>query len=152
MGAANSNLVRLIYRSKHIGSLDHDLTHILETANIRNTRDEISGVLLYGSGHFLQVLEGSSAKIEALYEDICRDPRHTDVSIVLEDRIEDRLFSSWAMAFTPLTNETVEQPVGSISVRDKNDVSRLLGDPSHYIGGFLNSVVEELTQVSFDGR
>ncbi len=145
------DLIRLIYRSKSTGSAESQLNNILATARARNQRDHISGVLLYGKETFLQVLEGKPENVHALYQDIIRDKRHTDIKIILEDRIENRLFENWSMAYVALINEAISPPDGSLRLRRKEDVTRLLADPTHYIGGFLASVVDDLRQQNQDG-
>ena len=80
-----------------------DLADILETARFHNALDGITGMLLYRRGHFLQVLEGTDEVLRALLEKLKRDPRHTEMRILLDGRIPARAFGAWSMAFQDLS-------------------------------------------------
>jgi hypothetical protein len=45
----------------------NDLQHILEGARRRNVEEDISGVLLYADGYFMQYLEGPEAGLHRVY-------------------------------------------------------------------------------------
>ena len=73
-----------------------DLNSMLAKARFNNELHNITGLLLYGSGHFLQVLEGEARAISELFHRIRVDPRHTEVEMLLygEGR---RIFPDWSM-------------------------------------------------------
>ncbi len=77
---------------------DAQLKSLSLAAQKRNLTLEITGALAYSNGWFIQVLEGDKAKVKALYEAITRDPRHTHLTIVIEEDVAARSFADWSMA------------------------------------------------------
>lgn len=76
-----------------------ELDALLEKSRTNNTRDGISGVLLYRDGDFLQVLEGPEEAVRRTYERISRDRRHGGVIVLDESEIDERNFGEWSMGF-----------------------------------------------------
>ena len=71
-------MLQLIYSSAAtVPCTATDLNQLLECARARNTLFNVSGMLLYHSGSFLQVIEGPESGIDTIYRSIARDPRHT---------------------------------------------------------------------------
>ena len=90
----------LVYVSSAVGALtEADLEAILAVSRDRNRQDDITGVLLYHDGNFMQCLEGESEKVHATYERICRDRRHTGTVVLIDAPITERSFSGWAMGY-----------------------------------------------------
>ena len=83
-----------------------ELAALLATSRRNNTRDGITGMLLYRDGNIMQVLEGEEAAVRALFERVRRDPRHHDVTVLLEEH-GPRQFAEWSMAFRDLGDATV---------------------------------------------
>ncbi|MCO4747659.1 MAG: BLUF domain-containing protein [Proteobacteria bacterium] len=79
-----------------------ELSDLLAGARLRNEAHEITGALVYAAGHFAQVLEGPSVKIDQLLANIAGDPRHDEYYLVSEGPIEERYFVGWAMDWTDL--------------------------------------------------
>jgi hypothetical protein len=80
------------------------LQALLTKARANNGRDGITGLLLYGNGHFVQVLEGDEGPVDALYAKIVGDPRHRQVFQLYRDEVTTRDFARWDMAFDRLTD------------------------------------------------
>lgn len=76
-----------------------DMQEMLREARDRNEDNEITGLLIYGAGHFLQVLEGTHEKVVETYARICADDRHEKVTKMLEEPIDSRFFKDWSMAY-----------------------------------------------------
>ncbi|MEM7412304.1 MAG: BLUF domain-containing protein [Myxococcota bacterium] len=76
-----------------------DLAEILAAARKNNRPAGVTGMLLYHEGSFLQALEGDRAVVEALYERIEEDPRHSDAMILFRGDVEERVFERWSMGF-----------------------------------------------------
>lgn len=79
-----------------------DLLKILDTAHKFNPSQNITGMLLFRNGYFIQALEGDDAAVDALYEKIAADPRHRNVMLVARESISRRSFGDWAMGFKNL--------------------------------------------------
>ena len=92
--------IHLIYTSlatKRPGK--QDLEELLEQARQRNLRQNITGMLLYKSGVYLQVLEGDEKDVHQVFSAIEKDPRNTKVTKLLDERIIKRDFPNWSMGF-----------------------------------------------------
>jgi hypothetical protein len=91
---------QLIYSSHATRPLDDDeLDQILASAVSGNARRDITGLLLYTKGSFLQVLEGKAAEIDELLDLIRKDPRHDRIDILVRHPVRARDFSQWSMGF-----------------------------------------------------
>lgn len=75
------------------------LYRILTEARSSNQRNEITGVLVFAEGRFLQVVEGEKESVANIMMRISLDPRHEDVRILHEGIIESRSFPNWLMAY-----------------------------------------------------
>ena len=78
---------------------DAELDELLELSAGFNARMNITGLLLYGEGKFMQVLEGEADIVDALIQRIKADPRHQNVNVLVRGPIRKRDFSEWAMGF-----------------------------------------------------
>jgi len=94
-------LMRLIYASHPFGFDDLALNGILATAQRNNARDSITGALICREDLYVQLLEGERKNVEAAFERIRRDDRHTDIVPLLIENTDQRLFPTWAMRHDP---------------------------------------------------
>jgi hypothetical protein len=106
-------MLSLIYVSTSVKLLnDEELLGILKTSRENNLSKEVTGLLLYKGGNFMQVLEGPDEVVEALYEMIKADPRHKDVFVLSREQISNRQFPAWEMAFQNLDNPEIKNQPG----------------------------------------
>ena len=95
-----------VYFSRSTKLLDENkLSALLEEWRHYNTGSGISGILLYVRGSIVQVLEGKTEAVETLFNKIKLDPRHTDVTRVIDRLITERLFTKWTMEYETVTSE-----------------------------------------------
>jgi hypothetical protein len=105
-------LIRLIYISHAADTLTPETADaILQTAHVRNTKNDITGVLCQGQGMFLQALEGERAKVTGLYARIFADPRHRNVELIHCESIEQRRYGQWSMAQVDLAELDPQQRI-----------------------------------------
>jgi Sensors of blue-light using FAD len=91
---------RLLYTSHAPKPLTHgDLESILAVARKLNARDDITGMLIYHDGSFLQLLEGPEAEVTACYERIRKDRRHQSCTRIINEPAPTRIFSEWRMSY-----------------------------------------------------
>ena len=91
-------LVRLLYASNPAKQLDNGIVDsILETSRKNNPARGITGLLCFGGGLFMQVLEGGRDEVCELYNTIVRDARHANVRLLSYEEIPERRFGSWTM-------------------------------------------------------
>lgn len=74
-----------------------ELVPILTKARRTNATLQATGILLSHQRSFFQVLEGPRSRIDALYERISGDPRHTAVTQLVNEPISERSFRDWTM-------------------------------------------------------
>jgi hypothetical protein len=99
----SSELFKILYCSRNFigggpAQNDAEISQILATARANNSRQSVTGALLFNSGCFAQVLEGPRTAIEQIFERIQRDPRHGDVTVLESGSAARRDFPEWSMA------------------------------------------------------
>ena len=101
-------LLRLVYSSRATNEMSFNrvLTIIAKSRSANKVRD-ITGMLLYDRGVFLQTLEGPVGAVRGLYDAIARDPRHHDLKLLLEEPVTTRLFTDWSMAHAEATAQDI---------------------------------------------
>ena len=103
----------VVYTSQYNGD-ERDIGPVLgdirTVSKQKNRDDEITGVLFYENGHFLQAIEGPAENIEALVERLRRDKRHRQMEVLIDQPIDKRYFSDWNMDSVNLNNTTLFTP------------------------------------------
>ena len=98
---------------------ENHLTELLDQARKFNRAHNITGLLLYHDGSFMQVLEGERQVILELFErKIFFDERHGGVTKYFDHPIEERLFSNWSMGFKKLNNNDLASMPGYSDIFD----------------------------------
>ena len=85
----------ITYMSDYTGTDDQvkqDLVNITKTAKVENALREITGVLFYMEGKFLQVMEGEEDVLRSLMLNIEKDPRHKNIIYLIDTSIENAVF------------------------------------------------------------
>jgi hypothetical protein len=96
------DLVQLVYYSRNMLKDDDKgqlqlLREILATARRKNVEGDVTGYLIFDKAWFIQILEGDRAQVQATYQRIARDPRHTGVTLLDMKAVKARTFRSWSM-------------------------------------------------------
>ena len=76
-----------------------ELEELLRVSIENNRRQNITGLLLYAEGIFIQMLEGEDEAVKQAYRKISRDQRHKGITPIAEGPTETRFFPDWAMGF-----------------------------------------------------
>lgn len=106
-------MYHLVYTSVAIAPFSEaDLIHLLEQSRNANKKTDVTGILLYIQGKFIQVLEGEKSVVSKLYTKIVGDSRHKKVTIVIEGESKERMFKGWSMGFKKLGSQQVESLSG----------------------------------------
>ena len=90
---------------------EQELSEILEIARNNNQSLDITGMLLFHEGSFIQALEGEKISVETLYEKIGKDDRHSETRVLYRGEVDERQFESWSMGFyrsNQSSNENLE--------------------------------------------
>ena len=89
-----------------------DIITLLEKARNKNLGLGITGMLLYDSGSFFQVLEGRPDDVMSLLKTIQNDKRHDQVVKIIYEEIEERDFLEWTMGFSGVTRKDLRNIEG----------------------------------------
>ena len=117
----------LIYTSKATSLMPvSELLALLEQSRTDNSLHNITGMLLYAEGRFLndlegrfiQLLEGSREDVKTLYTAIKRDVRHKRLLLLAEGEIPSRIFKDWTMGFRLFTLADHQKIPGYFELND----------------------------------
>jgi len=108
-----NDLIHCIYASAATAKYQQaSMEALMIRARQSNAELGISGMLLYAGDSFFQVLEGPQAAVVATYERILLDPRHRQITKVIQEPIFRRGFASWSMGLAMLTQAELEAIAG----------------------------------------
>ena len=94
----------VLYMSVVSPYLPHSATDdIAMKASVFNEARGITGILIRKGRYFIQYIEGEESKIDELMTIIGRDDRHSDIVVLDEGVVEERLFKDWHLQ----TNEII---------------------------------------------
>ncbi len=97
-----------------------ELTDLLQKSQKNNLKRNITGMLLYCDGDFIQTLEGEESIVKEAYQIIHQDSRHRCIIKIKEGTHHSRNFSSWSMGFRNLGREELTAILGYKSFDQKN--------------------------------
>jgi hypothetical protein len=100
----------LVYASRSLEPFDEDaLVELLTRARACNEEHAVTGMLVYAAGSFLQLIEGDDEHVEAVWDRIRMDPRHTGLRVLQDGPARVRLFGEWSMGFAHPEQERLEE-------------------------------------------
>jgi hypothetical protein len=106
-------MLSIVYASSAVRLLNRkELVELLDYSREMNVEKDITGLLLYRGGNFIQVIEGENDAVLQLYKNIKNDPRHKDVTLLSKDPITKRQFPDWRMGFRNIDQMTEEELEG----------------------------------------
>jgi len=113
---------------------DNELLDILKTARKRNADNDVTGVLLYSEGTFIQVLEGQPHNIDQIFGSISNDKRHKNIIKLVEAKLDKKYFPDWNMGFATVDKDRAREIAGFL-----NSTGEILEDES---GNTLASILK----------
>lgn len=104
---------QLIYYSRNTvpggdRSMLTNLRDIVSASQRNNSRDGITGFLIFDKTWFIQILEGDRTQVGETYNRIARDPRHTGATVADARNVSTRSFPNWTMGGAMRTPEVEE--------------------------------------------
>ncbi len=111
----------IIYTSEYIGRVEDIgdvLADIVRRSKINNSEYDITGLLFYHGGRFIQVLEGSRDSLEGLMSILQQDDRHQNIERIVDQEIKKRAFQEWSMDALNLSEDSTFDPDELIRIRD----------------------------------
>lgn len=118
-------MIQLAYVSQSIGLMSQqELLELLDEARAINAEANVTGMLLYKDGSFIQVLEGEEEAVRTIFGRIERDPRHENVRTLYDEQVERRDFPDWAMGFHNLNGMDLTALPGYCDFMDTPNLAR----------------------------
>ncbi len=106
------DLIQVVYISRSTfdspsshNEIDPNVARILIKSRINNRKNGLVGVLYFGDGCFFQCLEGTEEAVFNLMGKLSTDPRHKDIKIISQNKINEVTFAEWSMKYVPLEAE-----------------------------------------------
>lgn len=103
----------IVYTSEYTGKVedvDAALADIVARSKTNNTERDITGLLFYQGGRFIQLLEGDRESLEGLMSILEDDKRHKNIQRIVDQPIKERAFQEWGMGSLNLSENTVIDP------------------------------------------
>ena len=101
-------LYQLLYVSDSRRAMsEFELDRLVTACRRKNSERNITGLLLYSGGHFIQLLEGHPPVLANLFDKIGKDERHHNVTKLHFAACKQRLFPKWQMGLLNL--ETINE-------------------------------------------
>jgi len=99
-----SSLQSVVYVSSATREMSAvDLEALLEDARAENLKCQVTGVLFYDGGNFMQCFEGPPESIPGIYARIRASRLHRDLVELMDERVDRRSFEGWEMALAQPT-------------------------------------------------
>jgi blue light- and temperature-responsive anti-repressor len=113
----SGDIYKILYCSKNLIEGEHakqdaEISQIFQSARRNNREQNVTGALFFNSAYFAQALEGPKLAIEKIFENIQRDPRHGNVTVLSSETSGERDFPEWSMAHVAAPNETGSARMG----------------------------------------
>jgi hypothetical protein len=101
-------MIRLIYVSHAtVPFSTADLDALLEMSRRNNAARDVTGMLIYRDGDFLQILEGPERAVRQTFVHIVADPRHSGLIVLDDTPVSTREFADWWMGFKRIDDDNV---------------------------------------------
>jgi hypothetical protein len=107
------SLISLIYVSRSTESFhEHEIPDLLQQVRLANAKQQITGILLYIGGSFLQALEGPPDLVDAVFSKLFTDKRHTQLRLIAREPLPERAFEGWTMMHKTLDPVEADEIIG----------------------------------------
>ena len=121
--------------------LKSDLFIILRKARLNNRMSEITGILIYIDGYFLQILEGNKDEVHKIFNKISQDPRHTNCQVIFEGDTDKRFFPRWEMAYASPSLKDLSMWSGLRNTASVESAFAQIKAAPKYISDICNNVI-----------
>jgi hypothetical protein len=145
---AGPSLCTFVYCSRASAGVDDaEVERIIEWSQRRNAAAEITGVLVFSSGVFLQWIEGPPAQVEKLIASLHGDPRHYDI-VTLGRSVEQRarLYPNWEMELVGADDIRAVLQEALESAEDENNIAALRRILEHLDSGPVDTLHPSATK------
>lgn len=117
----------LMYTSKAVKLMNQtELSFLLEQSRRNNIAANLTGMLLYMegrfmnsvNGRFIQLLEGAESDVNAMFDCIKADDRHKSILLLAKGEEPKRLFPDWSMGFKTMDENAGAPVAGFFQLND----------------------------------
>lgn len=95
----SKDLYRLLYVSTQTEGIVCDMGYLMEDAKLFNHQQGVTGALWYDGHRFLQLLEGTKAALNRVFNRIAQSQYHRDIDVLCFSEIDQRIYNDWAMSY-----------------------------------------------------
>jgi hypothetical protein len=139
-------VVELVYSSvARPGLTSAELRSVLRTARAHNGGTGITGMLFHGNGAFMQALEGSRSAVNALYNHIVQDPRHSQCEVLHYRENTARRFAEWSMRLESLEPDSGRERLRRALLLDISGSEKF--EPQRMSGAKATTFLHELAHL-----
>ncbi|MDH4439103.1 MAG: BLUF domain-containing protein [Rhizobium sp.] len=139
---AAPTLETFVYCSRAAEGVDDaEVDRIIDRSQRRNVARDITGVLVFGSGVFFQLIEGPPARVKDLIANLHSDPRHYDI-VTLDRSVEkrERLYPNWEMELVGADHIHGVLQEALEAAEDENNIATLRRILVHLSSGPLDTL------------
>jgi hypothetical protein len=114
-----SNLRSIVYLSTATKPMSAaEIETLLDSARNFNATTNVTGVLMYLDGSFVQYIEGTESGLHKVCERIFNSHKHKNIMKIMEKSIASRIFPDWLMGSTTITNSELFK-LQALDVQDR---------------------------------
>ncbi|RIJ34036.1 BLUF domain-containing protein [Pontibacter oryzae] len=125
-------LYYLVYKSEAVSGITAaDLESILQVSLCHNKRDDLTGLLLFIEGTFMQLLEGREGAVKDTMQRILVDTRHRHIEILTQAPLQQRNFPDWSMGLRSITFTELSKKTGFRDLDSSLFLNVHIGNSSH---------------------
>ncbi len=123
-------MYQILYLSSAVEPFSEDeLRELLSKARTTNKALNVTGLLVYHDGNFIQLLEGNESDVKEVFSKIKQDLRHRGIIELIDNKVESRIFPEWSMGFKTLNPEEFLELKGYFDPKEVLKISE--DDSSH---------------------
>ena len=143
--------VFLIYISHRTDPTDAMLVRDIAIEASQNNRSlGVSGILMAVGNFFLQVLEGQKDAVDTLLDKIGKDERHSDVQVLYQGSLPDRIFGQWSMGCVRSNDDIASSE--AIMPKIQKQIEDLCADLTQEKGEKLRDLIVKIPRMMTEGK
>lgn len=117
-------LLSAVYISSARFDGEEEILEVLRVSRKNNQLANITGLLAYKEGSFLQILEGPQGALTETLERISKDKRHSGMITLAKRELKERMFPDWSMAYQAMTALSPEEGALCSTLLDGNSLEK----------------------------
>lgn len=121
-----------------------EVSNLLIKARAKNEMLAVTGALLFDGRGFLQVLEGAEESVQKVLDRIADDPRHSHVTVVLDEKVRKRSFGDWSMGLAEVSSQDLRDLPGLTDLKTARAALSKVG--------IANALMQKITSNEFRQR